>query len=182
MSAYKDAIIASIKMLAQDPLTRFIGYGLTKPDSAGLAAGGAGTFLGVPMAQRIEMPVSENLMAGFAIGLSLKGYKPVVFYERFDFVLNALDAIVNHADKLGPMSQGQFQPAILFRVVVGNRTRPLFTSATHSQNHSKAVRSMVSFPVIELHDPAAVEAEYKLAKTALDQGRSTMLVDFKGEW
>ena len=182
MSAYKDAIIASMNMLAKDPQARFIGYGLTKPDEAGLKAGGAGTFDGVPLAQRIEMPVSENLMAGFAIGLSLKGFKPVVFFERFDFVLNALDAIVNHADKLGPMSGGQFQPAVIFRVVVGNRNQPLFTSATHSQNHSKAIRSMVSFPVIELHDPAVVLSEYQLAKSALDTGRSTMLVDFKGEW
>ena len=52
----------------------------------------------------------------------------------------------------------------------------------HSQNHSKAIRSMVSFPVIELHDPAVVLSEYQLAKSALDAGRSTMLVDFKGEW
>jgi len=169
-------------MLGKDPLSRFIGYGLTKPDSAGLAAGAAGTLVGVPMNQRIEMPVAENLMAGLAIGLSLKGYKPVVFYERFDFVINALDAIVNHADKMNEMSRGQFKPAIIFRVVVGNRAKPLYTGTTHMQNHSKAVRQFVSFPVIELTTAGAIEAIYSRAKSDQEAGASTMLVELKDLW
>lgn len=169
-------------MLGKDPLTRFIGYGLTKPDSAGLAAGAAGTLVGVPMQQRIETPVAENLMAGLAIGLSLKGYKPVVFYERFDFVINALDAIVNHADKIGEMSRGQFKPAIIFRVVVGNYSKPLFTGVTHTRNHAKAVREMVSFPVVELNSTELVGIEYGRAKCGFESGFSSMLVEFKDMW
>jgi pyruvate/2-oxoglutarate/acetoin dehydrogenase E1 component len=182
MSAYKDAITASMTMLGKDPLARFIGYGLTKPDNAGLAAGAAGTLVGVPMNQRIESPVAENLMAGLAIGLSLKGYKPVVFYERFDFVINALDAIVNHADKMKLMSRGQFNPAIIFRVVVGNYGKPLYTGVTHTQNHSEAIRHLVSFPVIELKDAGTIESVYRKAKTDQEAGTSTMLVELKDMW
>jgi len=183
MSAYKDALVASMTMLGRDPLSRFIGYGLTKPDKAGVAAGAAGTLTGVPLAQRIETPVAENLMAGIAIGLSLTGLRPLVFYERFDFVLNALDAIVNHADKISPMSRKQFNPAIIFRVVVGNYTKPLFTGTTHTQNHAEGVRAMVSFPVLELRSAASVEQEYKAAKERMDnENRCTMLVEFKDLW
>jgi pyruvate/2-oxoglutarate/acetoin dehydrogenase E1 component len=169
-------------MLGKDPRSRFLGYGLTKPDSAGLAAGAAGTLVGVPMGQRIETPVAENLMAGLAIGLSLKGYKPLVFYERFDFVINALDAIVNHADKIRGMSRGQFNPAILFRVVVGNRSKPLFTGVTHTRNHAAAIRELVSFPVIELTAAEAVEPAYNRAKADQEAGISTMLVEIKDLW
>jgi pyruvate/2-oxoglutarate/acetoin dehydrogenase E1 component len=182
MSAYKDAITASMTMIGKDPLARFIGYGLTKPDSAGLAAGAAGTLVGVPMKQRIEMPVAEGLMAGLAIGLSLKGYKPVVFYERFDFVINALDAIVNHLDKMSGMSRGQFKPAVLFRVVIGNYAKPLYTGITHTQNHSRAIRELVSFPVLELTSAGTIEAIYSKAKSDMEAGISTMLVEFKDMW
>jgi pyruvate/2-oxoglutarate/acetoin dehydrogenase E1 component len=182
MSAYKDAITASMTMLGKDPLARFIGYGLTKPDSAGLAAGAAGTLAGVPMKQRIETPVAENLMSGLAIGLSLKGYKPVVFYERFDFVINALDAIANHADKISKMSRGQFKPAIIFRVVVGNYAKPLYTGITHTQNHAEAVRHLVSFPVIELKEAGAIESIYCKAKSDQEAGTSTMIVELKDLW
>jgi pyruvate/2-oxoglutarate/acetoin dehydrogenase E1 component len=182
MSAYKDALTASMTMLGKDPRSRFLGYGLTKPDSAGLAAGAAGTLAGVPMGQRIETPVAENLMAGLAIGLSLKGYKPVVFYERFDFVINALDAIVNHADKIREMSRRQFNPAIIFRVVVGNRSKPLFTGITHTRNHAAAIRNLVSFPVIELTAAEAVEPAYSRAKSDQETGLSTMLVEIKDLW
>jgi pyruvate/2-oxoglutarate/acetoin dehydrogenase E1 component len=182
MSAYKDAITASMAMLGKDPLSRFIGYGLTRPASAGRAAGAAGTLVGVPMEQRIETPVAENLMAGLAIGLSLKGYKPVVFYERCDFVINALDAIVNHADKLREMSRGQFNPAIIFRVVVGNYAKPLFTGITHTRNHAEAVRHLVSFPVIELTAAEKIESIYCKAKSDQDAGTSTMLVELKDLW
>jgi pyruvate/2-oxoglutarate/acetoin dehydrogenase E1 component len=121
-------------------------------------------------------------MAGLAIGLGLKGYKPIVFYERFDFVINALDAIVNHADKIGEMSRGQFKPAIIFRVVVGNRAKPLFTGITHCQNHAEAIRHLVSFPVIELTSADMIEPAYVRAKSDLESGISTMLVELKDLW
>jgi pyruvate/2-oxoglutarate/acetoin dehydrogenase E1 component len=182
MSAYKDALTASMTMLAGDPLTRFLGYGLTKPDSAGLAAGAAGTMVGVPMAQRIETPVAENLMAGLAIGLSLAGLRPLVFYERADFILNALDSIVNHADKIAGMSRGQFAPAVIFRVVVGNRSKPLFTGVTHTREYSDAVSRMVSFPVMALDKPEDVTREYAQALDRMKQGVSTMLFEWKDRW
>src|SRR5438477_13169810 len=129
---YKEALTAAMDELARDPMIRFIGYGV----SIGKAMG---TLKNVPDSQLIEMPVAENLMVGFAIGLALKGLKPVVFIERFDFILNALDAVVNHLDKIGDISRGEFRPTIILRVVVGNRQKPLFTGETHTQDFSVAM-------------------------------------------
>src|ERR1700730_8083640 len=110
---YKKELTAAMDSLAQDPLVRFVGYGI----SIGKAMG---TLKNVAPAQLIEMPVAENLMVGFATGLALKGLKPVVFFERFDFILNALDAIVNHLDKIKTISRGEFNPTMILRIVVGN--------------------------------------------------------------
>jgi pyruvate/2-oxoglutarate/acetoin dehydrogenase E1 component len=117
-----------MESLAADPLVRFVGYGVR------IGGRAQGTLKNVPDSQLIEMPVAENLMVGFAIGLALKGLKPVVFIERFDFILNALDAIVNHLDKIETISRGEFKPAMILRIVVGNKSKPLFTGETHTQD------------------------------------------------
>jgi pyruvate/2-oxoglutarate/acetoin dehydrogenase E1 component len=174
-TTYKGELIAAMEFLAADPATCFIGYGIRIGGKA------LGTLKTVPEAQLIETPVAENLMVGLATGLSLAGRKPVVCIERFDFILNAADAIVNHLAKIETISRGEFAPAAILRVVVGNRKKPVFTGETHIQNFSAAFRSMVDFPVIELTETAMIVPAYREAHAALARGRSTMLVEFKDQ-
>jgi pyruvate/2-oxoglutarate/acetoin dehydrogenase E1 component len=169
---YKQALTDSMATLAGDPARRFVGYGLTHGRCAG-------TLAAARPEQIIETPVAENLMAGAAIGLSLAGLKPVVFIERADFLLNALDAIVNHLDKIALLSRGEFKPAVILRIVVGNSKKPLFTGATHTQNFAFALQQMVSFPVYELLDAEKVETCYLEAVSNQDRGVSTALFEFK---
>jgi len=169
---YKSALLEANTLISKNIKTRFIGYGLQKGRALG-------TLKEVPMDRIIEMPVAENLMAGMAIGLSLKGYLPVVFIERMDFLLNALDAIVNHLDKIELLSNGQYKPACIFRCVVGNKNKPLYTGATHVQDFSAALREMVSFPIIQLKDASEIKGAYQLATTNIENGVSTILVEYK---
>ena len=169
---YKSALAEANNRLGQNIKARFIGYGLHKGRALG-------TLKEVPLEQIIEMPVAENLMAGMAIGLSLKGYLPVVFIERMDFILNALDAIVNHLDKIKLLSNGQFKPACIIRCVVGNKNKPLYTGATHVQDFSAALREMISFPVIQLKEASEIESAYDLATNNIENGISTILVEYK---
>lgn len=169
---YKELLAAAMNSLAADPKVRFVGYGLR----IGRAMG---TLKGVNEAQIIETPVAENLMVGLAIGLSLRGLRPVVFIERCDFLLNALDAIVNHLDKIERMSHGQFKPAVILRVVVGNRNKELYTGATHTQDFGFAVARMVTFPVRHLHAMENVGARYGEAAIEQRKGGSTMLLEYK---
>lgn len=142
---YKDAIRQSMEEMARNERAVFLGYGVRYGNRGG------GSFATIPDRQLIETPVAENLMAGLAIGLSLEGYLPVVFFERFDFVLNALDAIVNHLDKLEAISRGEFRPRLIVRIVVGNRMAPLFTGVTHTQDFTDALSRMVtSLRVVKL--------------------------------
>ena len=90
---YKEEITSAMDMLAADPRVRFVGYGVRYGGKA------MGTLKNVPEAQLVETPVAENLMVGIAIGMALRGLRPVVFIERFDFIMNAMDAIVNHLEK-----------------------------------------------------------------------------------
>ncbi len=170
--SYKEELTKAMESLAADPLVRFIGYGVK------IGGRALGTLKNVPDSQLIEMPVAENLMVGFAIGLSLKGLKPVVFLERFDFWWNASDAIVNHLDKINQISRGEFNPTMILRIVVGNRNKPLFTGTTHTQDYSPSLRAAVSFPVINLPSPGFVLNRYEAAHNAFGR-HSTALIEYK---
>ena len=167
--SYKDALIRNNTYLASDPKTRFIGYGLSKGRAMG-------TLKNVKDEQIIEMPVAENLMLGMAIGLSLTGLKPVVFIERMDFLMNCMDALVNHLDKIHEISQGQFMPKVIIRCIVGNKTKPLYTGATHTQDFTEGLQQMISIPVVQLKNVADIDYSYEKADKA---NYSTILVEYK---
>jgi len=169
---YKDELTAAMDALAVDPLVRFVGYGVK------IGGRAMGTLKNVPDSQLIEMPVAESLMVSFGIGLSLKGLKPVIFVERFDFIMNAMDAIVNHLDKIAEISHGEFTPTVILRIVVGNKDKPLFTGKTHTQDFSFGFRQFVKFPVIQLVQTSEIVTQYQSAYKFLDW-HSTALVEYK---
>ena len=45
----------------------------------------------------IDTPVSENAMTGAAVGAAIAGMKPIVVRPRTDFMLYAIDPIINEA-------------------------------------------------------------------------------------
>lgn len=164
---YKQAIKQCNEDLAKDQRTVFVGYNILYGSKA------YGTLTDVPAEQCQETPVAENLMAGLAIGMSLTGYRPVLFYERHDFILNALDAIVNHLDKIETMSKGQFQTPVIIRATVGG-SKPLDPGLQHTQDFTQAFRAMLTFPVLDLKTPADVIEGYQRAK---DMVSPIMLVE-----
>jgi pyruvate/2-oxoglutarate/acetoin dehydrogenase E1 component len=47
-----------------------------------------------------DMPTSENVMTGIAIGAALNNLRPVMTHQRLDFALLSMDQLVNSAEKL----------------------------------------------------------------------------------
>lgn len=151
---YKEALDQSMKLLAKDKRTRFLGYNLV------FASKFYGTLANVPKDKIMEMPLNEGLMTGTAIGLSLEGYKPVLCFERHDFLLLASDQIVNHLDKISDISKGTFRPKVLIRAIVGG-TKPFDPGIQHKQNHTQAIRSALkNIPVFELRTPKEILSFY----------------------
>ena len=82
---YKESLTNQMNSFARDPLARFVGYGLLN------GKGGNGTMKEIPNDKIYEVTVAENLMMGMAMGLALKGLRPMVILERFDFIGNCFD-------------------------------------------------------------------------------------------
>ena len=106
----------------------------------------------------------------------------MVWFERADFLFCAMDSIVNHANKLASLSDGQHSPGIIYRVCVGNSKTPLFTGPTHCQNPSVAMVSLVDFPVRILPDASYVMPVYELALERARAGQCTMIFEEKDRY
>jgi pyruvate/2-oxoglutarate/acetoin dehydrogenase E1 component len=83
----------------------------------------------------LDAPISENGMVGWAIGAATEGLRPVVEVMFSDFVLLALDQLVNLGAKLHYMSNGQFSVPLVLRMPGGAGTN-------HGPQHSQSLESI----------------------------------------
>ena len=66
-----------------------------------------------------DTPLSENALTGVAVGAALSGMRPVYMHNRPDFLLLAMDQIVNHASKWSYMFGGCIHVPLVIWAVVG---------------------------------------------------------------
>ena len=67
----------------------------------------------------IDMPISESGFVGMAIGAAIQGGRPIVDFQYGDFVLEAMDQIIQQASKLHYMSGGQVNIPIVLQMPTG---------------------------------------------------------------
>lgn len=160
------AVNDAMRMLAADPRTVFIGQSV-RYDGAAIYH----SLDGVPMEKRLEFPVVENLQLGYCTGLSLTGKLPICIYPRMDFLLLAMDQLVNHLDKLPVFG---WYPKVIIRCRVGQK-KPLDAGPQHSQNYTEAFRKMLTnIHIQEVREPWQVKDAYHLA---LHSRLSTLIVE-----
>lgn len=174
MSSFKQAIKEQCESYATNPAVRFIGYNTI------FGSRMYGTLSGVPTTQCIETPVAENLMVGLAIGMALEGYRPVVCFERHDFLLLALDALVNHVDKMPWISGGQFKFPIIIRAIVGSRT-PMDPGPMHRQDYTYALQTMLKYtPVLSFSTTYGLKSVWdKVGKT---ESGAVVVIEHKDDY
>jgi len=170
MQSYKEALTDAMTMLAQHPQTLFIGQNVIYGGQAM-----ASTFANIPMDKRIEFPVAEDFQMGYCTGLALEGFIPVCIYPRFDFLLLALNQLVNHLDKIEQMSHGGYNPKVIIRTAVGS-DRPLNPGPQHTQNYIHALGYMLR----NIHTESLVGTGLVMPayKRALERKGSTLLVEY----
>lgn len=164
---YQNALKQSMEMLAEDEKRIFLGYNVARGSMA------YGSLKNIPTEKLLETPCAENLMSDMAIGMSFAGFKPVLYFERHDFMLNAMDSLVNYLDKLEEISDGQFKPNVIVRAVIGG-TKPFFPGPQHIQDLSDVFQKIFKFPVHRLYTPKEVIERYKEAS---DYNKPVMLIE-----
>jgi len=126
---YGTAILSAFDYLLESyPEVFVIGQGLWSPWYVGNTMTDLEKKFGLDRV--IDTPVSESACTGAAIGASLAGMKPIVVHPRMDFMLYAMDAIVNQASKWSHMLGGQAHPGLTVRSIINRGGEQ---GAQHSQ-------------------------------------------------
>ncbi len=79
----------------------------------------------------VDTPIEENGFVGMATGAAMLGLRPIVEIMTINFIVLAMDEIVNHAAKIYSMFGGQCPIPLVIRTPGGGGQQ---LSATHSQN------------------------------------------------
>ena len=123
------------------------------------------------------MPVIEDVQMGLSTGLALKGFVPITCYPRFDFLILAMNQLVNHLDKIRFMSSNEFKPQVIIRTSIGAK-KPLDGGVQHTQDYSKVFKSILKeVEVVVLRESKNIFKEYKKAYHRKDC-KSTLLIEF----
>lgn len=169
---YFDELKRSMNHLAADPRVVFLGQAVACPGTAM-----SNTLTEVPKHQLLELPVDEDMQMGMANGLAIAGQIPVSIFPRWNFLILALNQIVNHLDKFALMSNGRYQPKVIIRTGIGSE-RPLHPQHQHVGDYTDALRLMCPrIEVIRLDEPHQIFPAYQHALDRTD-GKSTLLVEY----
>src|SRR5689334_7402871 len=109
----------------------------------------------------MDSPIAENALVGWAIGAATEGMRPVVEIMFSDFVLLALDQIVNLGAKLRFMSNGQFTLPLVIRMPGGGGTN-------HGPQHSQSLESLFAqIPGLIVAMPSTSSDAYWMLREAI---------------
>ena len=167
---YKDELVKSMKWLGEKENTLFLGQ-------ATLFSGHAisGTLAEVPKEKLIELPVMEEVQMGMSTGLSLEGFVPITIYPRFNFMMLAINQLVNHMDKMKEMSKSMLVPKVIVRVAVGAR-KPLDGGSQHTQDFTESIKHMLTdIKLVELTEQEQVSSTFE---DAYNRNGSTVVVEW----
>jgi len=169
---YKDELIRSMEFLAKDSRVIFLGQSVSYTGNAIY-----NTLATIGNDRKIETPVFEDVQMGMSLGLALEGYIPVTCYPRFDFLICAVNQMINHVDKINLMSRGQMKPRVIIRTSIGS-LKPLNGGVQHTQDYTNVFRDLCRdhIEVVLLDEPESIFPAFEKALTR-DDNKSTLLVE-----
>ena len=169
---YFEELKKSMEFLSEDSKSIFIGQAVEVPGTAM-----SNTLKNIDKNKLIEIPVAEEMQMGITVGLALNGNIPISIFPRWNFLLYAMNQLVNHLDKVNIMSNNGFKAKAIIRTGIGSQ-RPLHPQYQHIGDFTEAIKKMcTTIDVIKLNEPEEIFPSYKKALTRED-GKSTLLVEY----
>ncbi|HEY6103446.1 MAG TPA: transketolase C-terminal domain-containing protein [bacterium] len=160
---------AHAQLLATDPRVFLLGQGLWSPWYAGTSLKDIDKEFGRD--RILDSPVSENATTGAAIGAAMAGMRPIVFHPRMDFMLLAVDPIVNQAANWSYMFGGQVPVPVVIRAAI-NR------GGEQAAQHSQALQAMfMHIPGLKVVMPSTPYDAKGLLVSAVQDGNPVMYID-----
>lgn len=156
-------------LLEKYPEVFVIGQGLWSPWYVGNSMTKLDQEFGID--RIIDTPVSESACTGAAVGAALAGMKPIVVHPRMDFMLYAMDSVVNEAAKWSSMMGGQAHPGVTIRAII-NR------GGEQGAQHSQALHAWFAHvPGLRVVMPSTVSDARDLLIASVLSGDPVMYID-----
>lgn len=160
---------AHLQLLESDPRVFVIGQGLWSPWYAGTSVLDLDKKFGRDRV--IDSPVCENATTGAAVGAAIAGMRPIVFHPRMDFMLLAVDPIVNQAANWSYMFAGQVNVPVVIRASI-NR------GGEQGAQHSQALQAIfMHIPGLKVVMPSTAADAKGLLIAAVNDGNPVMYID-----
>jgi acetoin:2,6-dichlorophenolindophenol oxidoreductase subunit beta len=119
-----------------------------------------------------DTPVAEAAMVGLGVGAAAMGMRPLVSLTYMDFVLLALDPLVNYAAKARFKTGGQIRVPMVVKLTAGAEEQ----GVVHSQSFEPW---LMSVPGLRVVAPSTPQDAYGLMRAALRADGPVVFVDHK---
>ena len=158
--------------LAKNERTIFLGQAVKVPGTSM-----SSTFKEINPNKLIELPVAEEMQMGITNGLAINGLIPVSVFPRWNFLLLAINQLINHLDKIKLMSNDGYKTKVIIRTGIGSE-KPLHPQYQHVGDFTDAVKKMcTNIEIIKLNEVKDIFPSYKKALERED-GKSTIVVEY----
>jgi pyruvate dehydrogenase E1 component subunit beta len=118
-----------------------------------------------------ETPIAEEGFVGAGIGAAMLGLRPVVEIMTINFILVAMDMVVNHAAKVRQMFGGKVGVPLVIRTPAG-------AGAQLTAQHSQSIEVMLAHvPGLKVVAPSTPLDAYGMLKTAIRDDDPVLFIE-----
>ena len=118
-----------------------------------------------------ETPIEEEGFVGAGVGAAMLGQRPVVEIMTINFILVAMDMVVNHAAKVRSMFGGKLGVPMVIRTPAG-------AGAQLTAQHSQSLEVMFAHvPGLKVVAPATPRDAYGMLKSAIRDDDPVLFVE-----
>lgn len=170
--SYRDALSLAVSREMESDPTVFV-FGLDVPDHKRIFGSTKGLVEKFGSRRCFGTPLSEDAMTGVALGAALAGLRPVHVHIRVDFMLLAMNQIINMISNLRYMSGGKLKIPLVLRAVIGR-------GWGQSAQHSKSLQSIFAhIPGLKVVMPSSPQDAYSLLRSAIRDDNPVIFLEHR---
>lgn len=163
--------IAFDECLSEDPNVMLFGLGVS--DKSAFFGSTINLQLKYGVQRVFEIPLSENAATGMALGLAIRGFRPVMMHQRADFSFTSAEQIINQVAKTAYMSGDLLKVPLVIRMVIG---RGWGQGPTHAQSPHSFFSQVPGLHVVA---PATPEDGYHLMKQSIKSDNPVIFIEHR---
>lgn len=157
---FRQALVAALDDEMQQDERVFV-FGLDVPDFKRIYGSTEGILEKYGPKRCFGTPISEDAMTGVALGAAISGLRPVHVHIRADFLMLAMNQIVNLISNVRYLSGGKLSVPLVIRAVIGR-------GWGQGVQHSKSLHSFFAhIPGLKVVMPSNPQDAYSLLRFSI---------------